>query len=81
MSEAPAISDRVKVRTYGEARYWKAFMIWRLGEFNEDLRDSEPAPGHDAYGVGEKRATQIRAEVTEMLRGAGHEVSQASRYD
>jgi hypothetical protein len=75
------VPERVNVRTYGEARYWKAFMLWRLGEFNVDLRVNEPAPRHRAYGVAEDRAAQVRAEVTSVLRGAGLTASQASRYD
>lgn len=75
------MSERVRVQDYGEARYWKAFMIWRLGEFNDDLRENEPPPGHKAYKVELGRAAQIRDEVTRLLRGAGLPVSQTSRYD
>jgi len=46
----------MNMRTYGEARYWKAFMLWRLGEFNDELRVNEPAPGHRAYEVDAHRA-------------------------
>lgn len=64
-------AEKVRVQTEQEARYWKAFMLWRLGEFNPDLRDEEPNPSHRTYSVDLTRAGRIRAEITEVLTGAG----------
>jgi hypothetical protein len=80
MSTRRPAPQRVRVLTFDEARYWKAFMVWRLGEFNDDLRESEPVPGHH-YDIDERRAARIRAEVNALVRGSGLPVSQKSRYD
>jgi hypothetical protein len=74
--------EKVHVQSGQEARYWKAFMLWRLGEFNAELRDSEPHPAHRTYDLTPARATQIRVEVSAALAGAGlAAMSRSSRYD
>jgi hypothetical protein len=45
MSKSEPVQRPVNVTSFGEARYWKTFMKWRLGEFNDDLRETEPVPG------------------------------------
>jgi hypothetical protein len=79
-SNSEAAPKRVNVQSFDEARYWKAFMVWRLGEFNADLRETEPVPGRH-YDVEPHRADRIRADVTALIRGAGLPASQKSRYD
>jgi hypothetical protein len=76
------MTEKVHVQSGQEARYWKAVMLWRLGEFNPALRGNEPNPAHTAYGVAATRAAHIRTEVTDALAGAGlPTVSRPSRYD
>jgi len=80
MSNSEPAPKHVNVKSFAEARYWKAFMVWRLGEFNDDLRETQPVPGRH-YDVEPQRAARIRADVTALVRGAGLPVSQKSRYD
>lgn len=80
MSNSEPLRQHVNVKSFDEARYWKAFMKWRLGEFNDDLRQTEPVPGRH-YDVEPQRAARIRDDVTALVRGAGLLVKQKSRYD
>ena len=80
MSNSEPARQPVNVKNFDEARYWKAFMKWRLGEFNDDLRETEPLPGRH-YDVEPQRAARIRDDVTALIRGTGLPVKQRSRYD
>jgi hypothetical protein len=80
MSNSKRVRKPVSVKSFDEARYWKAFMKWRLGEFNDDLRETEPMPGRH-YDVEPQRAARIRDDVTALVRGAGLSVNQKSRHD
>lgn len=75
-------AEKVHVQTEQEARYWKAFMLWCLGEFNSQLRDEEPNPSHRTYSLDPTRARKIRADVVEALDGAGLRMTaRRSRHD